>query len=112
MLKILFKLSLSLGFANLDSQTNKLLYVLTLHCKVYTLQYIPYTKELSRPETSQGQGLPTSLRGDFLKTFSSIIISKQTNYKMYKHNRFSCRDLHLVESKYLEEEDIIFLNKK
>ena len=67
MLKISFKLSLSLGFANLDSQTNKLLYVLTLHCEVYTLQYIPYTKELSRPETSQGQGLPTSLRGDFLK---------------------------------------------
>ena len=80
-MKISFKLSLSLGFANLDSQTNKLLYVLTLHCEVYTLQYIPYTKELSRPETSQGQGLPTSLRGDLLKTFSSIIISKQTNYK-------------------------------
>ena len=35
-----------------------------------------------------------------------------TNYKMYKHNRFSCRDLNSVESKYLEEEDIMFLNKK
>ena len=81
-MKISFKLSFSLGFANLDSQTNKLLYVLTLHCKVYTLQYIPYIKEVSRLETSQGRELPTSLRGDFLKTFSSIIISKQTNYKM------------------------------
>ena len=49
------------------SQKNKLLYVLTLHCKVYTLQYIPYIKELSRPETSQGQGLLTSLRGYILK---------------------------------------------
>ena len=78
MLKISFKLSLSLGFANLDSQTNKLLYVLTLHCKVYTLQYIPYIKELSRPETSQGQGLPTSLRGDFLKNIF-IHHYKQTN---------------------------------
>ena len=66
-LKISFKLGFCLGVANLYSQTNKLLYVLTLHCKVYTLQYIPYTKELSRPETSQGQGLPTSLRGDILK---------------------------------------------
>ena len=80
MLKISFKLSLSLGFANLDSQTNKLLYVLTLHCEVYTLQYIPYTKELSRPETSQGQGLPTSLRGDFLKKHfhPSLLANKQT----------------------------------
>ena len=87
-LKISLKLSFSLGFANLDSQTNKLLYVLTLHNKVYTFQYIPYIKELSRPETSQGQGLPTSLRGYILKTFSSIIISKQTNYKMYKDPGF------------------------
>ena len=102
-LKISFKLSLSLGFANLDNQTNKILYVLTLHCKVYTLHYIPYTKELSSPETSQGQGLPTSIRGYILKTFSSIIISKQTNYIIYRHNRFSCRYLHLVESKHLED---------
>merc|ERR1712081_172762 len=71
-LKISFKLSFSLDFANLDSQTNKLLYVLALHCKVYTLQYIPYNTELSRPETSQGQELATSLRGDLLQTFSSI----------------------------------------
>ena len=68
-----------MGFANLDSQTNKLLYVLTLHCEVYTLQYIPYTKELSRPETSQGQGLPTRLRGDFLKKHfhPSLFANKQ-----------------------------------
>ena len=55
-MKISFKLSFSLGFANLDSQTNKLLSVLTLHCTVYILQYIPFIKQLSRPETSQGQG--------------------------------------------------------
>ena len=55
-LKISFKLSFSLGFANLDSQTNKLLSLLTLHCTVYTLQYVPYIKGLSRAETSQGQG--------------------------------------------------------
>ena len=46
---------------------------------MYTLQYIPYTKELSRPETSQGQGLPTSLRGDFLKKIHpSLLANKQT----------------------------------
>ena len=109
-LKISFKLTFSLGFATLDSQTSRILYVLILYCKVYTLQYIPYIKEPSRPETSQWQGLPTSFRGDFLKTFSSIIISKQTNYKMYKHNRFSCRYIHSVESSHLEEEDIKCLN--
>merc|ERR1712081_141705 len=79
-LKISFKLSFSSGFANLHSQKNKLLYELTLHCKVYTLHYIPYTKELSRPETSQGQGLLTSLRGDFLKKHfhTSFLANKQT----------------------------------
>ena len=42
MLKIPFKLGFCLGFANLNTKTNKLLYVLTLHCTVYTLQYVPY----------------------------------------------------------------------
>ena len=37
-LKISFELCFYLGFANLDSQTNKLLSVLTLHCTVYTLK--------------------------------------------------------------------------
>ena len=55
-LKISFKLGFCLGFANLYSQTNKLLSVLTLHCTVYTLQYVPYIWELSKPETSQGWG--------------------------------------------------------
>ena len=47
---------------------------------MYTLQYIPYTKELSRPETSQGQGLPTSLSGDFLKKHfhPSLLANKLT----------------------------------
>ena len=54
-LKISFKLGFCLGFANIYSQTNKLLSVLTLHCTVYTLQYVPYIKGLSRAETSQGQ---------------------------------------------------------
>ena len=53
-LKISFKLSFLLGFVNLESQTNKLLPVLTLHCTVYTLQYVSYMRELSKPETSQG----------------------------------------------------------
>ena len=37
-LKISFKLGFCLGFANIYSQTNKLLSVLTLHCTVYTIQ--------------------------------------------------------------------------
>ena len=48
----------------------------------------------------------------FLTIIASIIISNQTNYKMYKYNRFSCRCLHLVKWKHLEEEDIIFSNKQ
>ena len=51
-----FKLSFCLGLANLDSQSNKLLSVLTSHCTVYTLQYVPYIQELSKPETSKGCG--------------------------------------------------------
>ena len=42
-LKISFKLGFCLGFANLYSQTNKLLYVLTLQRAVNTLPYVPYT---------------------------------------------------------------------
>ena len=60
-LKISFKLSFCLGFANINSQTNKLLSVLTLHCTVYTLQYVPYIWELSKPETSQGWGPKSQL---------------------------------------------------
>ena len=44
------KLSFCLGFANIDSQTNKLMSVLILHCTVNTLQYVPYIGELSKPE--------------------------------------------------------------
>ena len=85
-LKISFKLSFCLGFANLYSQTNKLLSVLTLHCTVYTLQYVPYIWELSKPETSQGWGpmwkIILWLRRRRVLIVSSINISKQTNYKM------------------------------
>ena len=35
-----FKLSFYLGFANTDSQTNKLYAVQTLHCILYKVQYI------------------------------------------------------------------------
>ena len=55
-LKISFKLSFCLGFANSDSQTNKLLSVHTLHCTMYTEQHVPYIQELSKPKTSQGRG--------------------------------------------------------
>ena len=49
---VLCKHSFCLGFANFDSQTNKLHDVQTLHCKWYTVHYVPEI-ELSRPETSQ-----------------------------------------------------------
>ena len=46
-LKMSLKLILCLSFAQLDSQTNKLLAVHALHCTVYTVQYVPYMQELS-----------------------------------------------------------------
>ena len=68
-LKISFKLGFCLGFANLYSQTNKLLSVLTLYCTVYTLQYVPYTWELSKPDTSQAKG-----KSLFEKLFCDLVI--------------------------------------
>ena len=173
---------------NLDSQTNKLISVLTLHSSVYTLQYVLYIQELSKPRTSQKRGpmwkiilwlrnrlfqiftlselafiyntylftnciletvlvylysttsefsffdlcllelslliihdlqkkylsinslnkqtnkLPTGFRGQFLKIWSFLTFSKQTNYKMYRYNRSSCIYLHLAESNHLAED--------
>ena len=45
-----------------------------------------------------------------LENLSSIIISTQKNFKMYKHNMFFCRYLHVVGSKHLEEGDTKYLN--
>ena len=169
MLKISFTLSFCLHFDKLYSQINKLSAVHTLHCKVYTVQYVPYIQEFSKPEIDQGTGpkwkfilwhrsrlvlsytlnelaliyntyifenrpgkyvfsyisischlfmpkgtvlvnntlfteevpvnkcslnkqtnkLQTNIRGHFLTIFSSITISKQTNYNILTHNRFS-----------------------
>ena len=54
--KITLKLSICLGFAKLNSQTNTLLALHTLHCTVYIAEYVPSMKELSKTETSQGRG--------------------------------------------------------
>ena len=56
MTKISLKLNFCLGVAKPDSQTHKLLVVHTLHCTLYTVQYVPYMQELSKLETSQGRG--------------------------------------------------------
>merc|ERR1712081_3876 len=48
-LQFSFKLGFCLGFANLYSQTNKLMSVLTLNYTVYTLQYVPYIYITSFP---------------------------------------------------------------
>ena len=55
MLIISFKLSLWLGFVNIESKTNKLQTVHKLHCTLFTVHYQPYEKELSKAETSQGR---------------------------------------------------------
>ena len=49
-LKISFKLGFCLAFAYLNSQTNKLIPIHTLPCTVYTVQYVPYVQELSKPK--------------------------------------------------------------
>ena len=55
-LYISHKLSLCLGFVNLESQTNKLHNVLTLHNTLYTVKYVQYRPESILPEMSQGRG--------------------------------------------------------
>ena len=54
--QISFRLPFCLGFVNPDSKTSKLKSVVTLHCTLYTVQYVPYGQELSTPETCQGRG--------------------------------------------------------